>query len=52
MRTTLNIDEEVYKKAAEMTGVREKTALVHLGFGQSSCKKWLTKFFYGIYLLT
>ncbi|MBI3314353.1 MAG: type II toxin-antitoxin system VapB family antitoxin [Candidatus Omnitrophica bacterium] len=31
MRTTLNINEEVYKKAVEMTGVREKTALVHLG---------------------
>ena len=31
MRTTLNLNEEVYNKAAEMTGVKEKTALVHLG---------------------
>ena len=31
MRTTLNINEELYDKAAEMSGVREKTALVHLG---------------------
>ena len=31
MRTTLNLNEEVYKKAAEMTGVKEKTALIHLG---------------------
>ncbi len=31
MRTTLNIDDEMLKKAAELTGVREKTALVGLG---------------------
>ena len=31
MRTTLNLDEEVYKKASEITGVKEKTALIHLG---------------------
>ena len=31
MRTTLNLNEEVYKKAAEMSGVKEKTALIHLG---------------------
>ena len=31
MRTTLNINDETYKRAAEMTGVKEKTALVHLG---------------------
>lgn len=31
MRTTLNIDDRVLQKAAEMTGVREKTALVRLG---------------------
>ena len=28
---TLNIDEDTYNKAVEMTGVKEKTALVHLG---------------------
>ena len=31
MRTTLNIDDRVLYQAAEMTGVKEKTALVHLG---------------------
>ena len=31
MRTTLNIDDELLEKAAELTGVREKTALVRLG---------------------
>ncbi len=28
MRTTLNIDDELLQKASEMTGVKEKTALV------------------------
>jgi Arc/MetJ family transcription regulator len=31
MRTTLNIDDEILKKAIELTGVREKTFLVRLG---------------------
>jgi Arc/MetJ family transcription regulator len=31
MRTTLNLDEELLNKAASLTGVREKTALIHLG---------------------
>jgi Arc/MetJ family transcription regulator len=31
MRTTLNIDNETLNRAAELTGVREKTALVKLG---------------------
>jgi Arc/MetJ family transcription regulator len=31
MRTTLNIDDEVLKKAAELTGITEKTALVRKG---------------------
>ena len=31
MRTTLNIDEPTLRRAAELTGVREKTALVRLG---------------------
>ena len=31
MRTTLNIDNGLIKKAAELTGVKEKTALVRLG---------------------
>lgn len=31
MRTTLNIDDELLKKARNMTGVTEKTALVREG---------------------
>ena len=31
MRTTLNIDDETLKKAAELTGVKEKTSLVRMG---------------------
>jgi Arc/MetJ family transcription regulator len=31
MRTTLNIDDELLAKAAELTGIREKTSLVRLG---------------------
>lgn len=31
MRTTLNIDEKTLKKAAILTGITEKTALVRLG---------------------
>jgi len=31
MRTTLNIDRELLQKAARLTGVAKKTALVRLG---------------------
>ena len=31
MRTTLNIEDELLAKAAELTGIKEKTALVKLG---------------------
>lgn len=31
MRTTLNIDDELIKKAAGLTGIKDKTSLVHLG---------------------
>lgn len=31
MRTTLNLDDAVVKKAALLTGIREKTSLVHRG---------------------
>jgi len=31
MRTTLNIDDQILEKAALLTGVKEKTALVRLG---------------------
>lgn len=31
MKTTLNIDDEALAKAAKLTGVKEKTALVRMG---------------------
>jgi hypothetical protein len=31
MRTTLNLRDDLLRKARELTGVQEKTALVHLG---------------------
>ena len=31
MRTTLNIDPDTFQRAASLTGVREKTALVRMG---------------------
>ena len=31
MRTTLNIEDSLIDKASEMTGIKEKTALVKLG---------------------
>jgi Arc/MetJ family transcription regulator len=31
MRTTLNIDDQILKRTAEITGVKEKTTLVRMG---------------------
>jgi Arc/MetJ family transcription regulator len=31
MKTTLNIDDTILKKASRLTGVKEKTALVRMG---------------------
>ena len=31
MRTTLNLKDDLLKTAQEMTGIKEKTALIHLG---------------------
>jgi Arc/MetJ family transcription regulator len=31
MRTTLNIDDKILAKAAKLTGIKEKTALVRIG---------------------
>lgn len=43
MRTTLNIDDELLKKASILTGVEEKTSLVKLGLealiAQESAKR-------------
>ena len=43
MRTTLNIDDQILKRASKLTGVSEKTALVRLGLealiAQESAKR-------------
>lgn len=31
MRTTLNMDDKLIRKARELTGIKEKTSLVRLG---------------------
>jgi hypothetical protein len=31
MRTTLNLDEKLLTRAARLSGIREKTALLHAG---------------------
>lgn len=31
MRTTLNIDDEILRRAVQVTGIEEKTALVRMG---------------------
>ena len=31
MRTTLNLDEEIFEKASKLTGIKEKTLLLHEG---------------------
>jgi hypothetical protein len=31
MRTTLNLDEGLVRRASDLTGIREKTALLHAG---------------------
>ncbi len=31
MKTTLNIDDDILKKASQLTGVSEKTTLVRMG---------------------
>ena len=33
MRTTLNIDDRLLKEATRLSGLREKTAVVHAGLG-------------------
>jgi Arc/MetJ family transcription regulator len=43
MRTTLNIDDKLLKKASKLTGIDEKTSLVRLGLkaliAQQSAKR-------------
>jgi Arc/MetJ family transcription regulator len=31
MRTTLNINDELFKQAAQLSGIQEKAAVVHAG---------------------
>ena len=37
MRTTLNIDDELLRRASKLTGVKEKTSLVRLGLEALIC---------------
>ena len=37
MRTTLNIDDQVLRRAADVTGVKEKTSLVRMGLEALVC---------------
>ncbi len=37
MRTTLNIDDQILRRAADITGVKEKTALVRMGLEALVC---------------
>lgn len=30
MRTTLNLKDDLYRQASELTGIREKTKLIHV----------------------
>ena len=39
MRTTLNIDEDILKKASKLTGINEKTSLVRLGLNALIAKE-------------
>jgi Arc/MetJ family transcription regulator len=32
MRMTLNIDDDILRKASKLTGIKEKTSLLHAGF--------------------
>ncbi len=39
MRTTLNIDDGILKRASQLTGVSEKTALVRMGLESLVARK-------------
>ncbi|MDV7392495.1 type II toxin-antitoxin system VapB family antitoxin [Arthrospira platensis SPKY1] len=43
MRTTLNLDDKIFEKAAKLTGIKEKTQLLHEGLKtlieKESCKR-------------
>ena len=39
MRTTLNIDDAALSRASQLTGVREKTALVRMGLDALIARK-------------
>ena len=43
MRTTININDEILEKAAQLTGIKEKTALVRMGLealiARESCRR-------------
>ncbi len=43
MRTTLNLDQSLIARAGKLTGIREKTALIHAGLealiGRASARR-------------
>jgi hypothetical protein len=43
MRTTLNLDQSLIERAGKLTGIREKTALIHAGLealiGRASARR-------------
>ena len=39
MRTTFNLNDSIYQRAVEATGIREKTKLLHLGLESLIRKK-------------
>ena len=42
MRTTLNIDESILKKASDLSGIKEKTQLLHEGLKALIAKQSVT----------
>lgn len=51
MRTTLNLDEDLYNKVAKETGITEKTRLIHMGLESLLQKAAMARLasFYGAY---
>ena len=48
MRTTFNLDETLYREAVQVTGIEEKTKLLHMGLKaliQDAAYKRLAKLF-------
>ena len=39
MRTTLNLDDELVREAREVTGIQEKTALIHAALRELTARE-------------